>query len=103
MNDSKENKETKAKAKANSDSPTRPAHVVREGAVAASIWLRQSPSGYAYYDFSLSRSWKSVSSGKEGYSSNFFDRNRDDLMKVIDGATAWIADQGISNEAREAA
>ncbi len=26
------------------------------GAIAASIWQRQSPSGYAYYDFSLSRS-----------------------------------------------
>lgn len=103
MNETKENKETKTKAKSNGDSPTKPAHVVRQGAVAASIWLRQSPSGYPYYDFSLSRSWKSVSTGKEGYSSNFFDRNREDLMTVIDGATAWIADQGLSTEAREAA
>ncbi len=38
--------------------PTDPVHVVRKGAIAASIWQRQSPSGYAYFDFSLSRSWK---------------------------------------------
>ena len=45
---------------------------VREGAVAASIWRRQSPTGLPYYDFSLSRSWKSMASGKTGYSQNFF-------------------------------
>jgi hypothetical protein len=33
-----------------------PVHTIREGSVAASIWRRQSPSGYAYYDFSLTRS-----------------------------------------------
>jgi hypothetical protein len=38
-----------------------PVHVVGRGASGASIWKRQSPTGFAYYDFSLSRSWKSMS------------------------------------------
>lgn len=81
--------ETKRK-KTGGEGPSDPVHVVRQGAVAASIWLRQSPSGYAYYDFSLSRSWKSVSSGKTGYSHNFFARNGDELRRVVEGAAEWI-------------
>lgn len=63
---------------------------VREGAVAASIWRRQSPTGFPYYDFSLSRSWKSMSSGKTGYSQNFFGRHRAELLTVIERVTADI-------------
>ena len=37
--------------------------VIRRGAVAASIWRRQTPTGFEYLDFSLSRSWK-LKSGK---------------------------------------
>lgn len=67
-----------------------PVHTVREGAVAASIWLRQSPAGYPYFDFSLSRSWKSMSTEKTGYSKNFFSRNTPELLSVIERAAAWI-------------
>ncbi len=67
------------------------AHTVRDGSVAANIWRRQSQTGYPYYDFSLSRSYKSVSTGKEGYSQNYFGKNEAQLMKVIQGATEWIA------------
>jgi hypothetical protein len=69
-----------------------PVHTIRQAAVAASIWRRQSPAGYVYYDFSLTRSWKSVSSGNTGYSRNFFARNREELLKVIEEATQWIQD-----------
>lgn len=86
------NEETQAKkTKGVSEATSKPAHVVRHGAIAASIWMRQSPSGYAYYDFSLSRSFKSISTAKEGYSTNYFERNREDLVKTIEGASAWIA------------
>lgn len=71
---------------------TEPVHVVRKGAIAASIWQRQSPSGYAYYDFSLSRSWKSLSTDKTGYSRNFFETNDADLIEVIQKASAWITE-----------
>jgi len=70
-----------------------PVHVVRRGAVAASVWRRQSPSGFAYYDFSLSRSWKSMSSEKTGYSRNFFESNQDEMFYAIAGAADWIAAQ----------
>jgi hypothetical protein len=82
-----------------------PVHVVRNGAVAASIWKRQSPSGYAYYDFSLSRSWKSMSSDKTGYSKNYFDTNEKELIDVIQRASAWIMDQkaAIGSEEKVAA
>ncbi|RPI86238.1 MAG: hypothetical protein EHM42_06190 [Planctomycetaceae bacterium] len=74
----------KKKNKASDGESTDPVQVVREGAIAASIWRRQSPSGYAYYDFTLSRSWNSASSGKMGYSKSFFEGNRDDLLRVIE-------------------
>ena len=76
--------------------------MVRKGAVAVSIWKRQSPSGFEYFDFSLSRAWKSKNAGKEGYSPNFFANNREDLLLVIQDALSgfstmmqacWLATQ----------
>jgi len=72
-----------------------PVSVIRKGAIAASIWQRQSPSGYAYFDFSLSRSWKSKSTDKTGYSRNFFETNEADLLEVIQKASAWITSNRI--------
>ncbi len=82
--------ESKKKMAAAEPETAEPVHTVREGAVAASIWQRQSLSGYAYYDFSLSRSWKSMSSSKTGYSRNFFSRNREDVLRVVAKACDWI-------------
>jgi len=84
MNDKLENKRKKTM------SAEVPVHTIREGSVAASIWRRQSPSGFAYYDFSLTRSWQSLSSGNTGYSKNFFARNQPELVKVIAQASQWI-------------
>ena len=69
---------------------TEPVIVIRKGAIAASIWQRQSPSGYAYYDFSVSRSWRSLSTDRAGYSKNFFETNEADLVEVIQKASSWI-------------
>lgn len=69
---------------------TEPVIVIRNGAIAASIWQRQSPSGYAYYDFSVSRSWKSLSTDRAGYSKNFFETNEAELIEVIQKASSWI-------------
>lgn len=70
-----------------------PVHTIAEGAVAASIWRRQSPSGYAYYDYSLTRRFQSLSSGSTGHSRNFFAANQEELMKVIEQASQWIAER----------
>ena len=85
--------ETKKKQATAEAESAEPVHTIREGAVAASIWRRQSLSGYAYYDFSLSRSWKSMSSNKTGYSKNFFSRNGEELKRVIERASKWIAER----------
>lgn len=84
MNDKQETKKKKAA------STETPVHTIRAGSVAASIWRRQSPSGYVYFDFSLARSFKSLSSGNTGGSRNFFARNRHELTEVIDQACRWI-------------
>lgn len=84
---------TKSKKSTTEGETVDPVQVVRQGAIAASIWKRQSPSGFAYYDFSLSRSWKSMSSEKMGYSKNFFETNQHDLIEVIQKASAWIIAQ----------
>ena len=71
----------------------RPVHLVRRGAIAASIWRRQTQTGFAYYEFTLSRSWKTKNGASEGYSKSFFSRNAGELVEVIDGATKWIAEK----------
>lgn len=83
-----ESKKTKTKGKEASEL----AHTIREGGVAANIWKRQSQTGFPYFEFSLSRSYKSVSSGKTGYRSNFFARNEEQLLKVVADACRWISE-----------
>ena len=61
-------------------SPIKPFKTFRHGAVAASVWRRQAPSGFEYFDFSVSRSWKATTTGKEGYSPNFFVSNTPALV-----------------------
>lgn len=84
-----EQKEPKKKKTASIETPV---HIIRTGAVAASIWRRQSPAGYVYFDFSLTRSWKSLSSGNTGHSKNFFAKNQEELLTVIQQASQWIAE-----------
>ena len=74
----------------------RPVKTIRQGAIAASIWKRQAPSGFEYFDFSLSRSWKTKNTGKEGYSNNFFSDNGEQLAEVIKETANWIAAQQAS-------
>ncbi len=78
-----------------------PVIVIRKGAIAASIWKRQSPSGYAYHDFSISRSWKSMSTDKQGYSRSFFETNEAELVEVIQKASAWITEHRIEDSSVE--
>ena len=64
----------------------RPIETVRSGAIGASIWLETGAEGAEYFAITFSRSWKSKSSGKQGYSQKFFPRNREELHAVIDKA-----------------
>lgn len=74
-----------------------PIHIIKAVSVSASIWRRQSPAGYEYLDFSLARSFESLSSGNLGSSKNFFARNRQELMQVIEQAAAWIEQYEFQN------
>lgn len=65
-------------------------HVIRCGDVAASVFLRQSNTGYQYRDFGLSRTWSSVATGKECHGATFFDVNEQDLADAIRDASEWI-------------
>lgn len=75
------------------DVKQQPVKTFRRGAVAASIWKRQTPTGFEYLDFSLSRSWKLKSGEKEGYSQNFFEANEEALNEVISDACRFIRAQ----------
>jgi hypothetical protein len=69
---------------------------IREGPIAASIWRKKSAAGVTYYDFSLARAWKSQSSGKAGYSRNFFSRHKAGLLAIIEAATQWIEEHELA-------
>ena len=73
----------------------KPLKTFRVGAIAASVWQRQTPTGFEYLDFSLSRSWKLKSGEKEGYSTSFFHNNEDALVDVIEQAAAFILENTV--------
>ena len=73
----------------------KPIKTFRVGAIAASVWKRQTSTGFEYLDFSLSRSWKLKSGEKEGYSTSFFHNNEDALIDVIEQATEFIRENSI--------
>jgi hypothetical protein len=82
-----------AKTKEPTDVKQQPVKTIRRGAVAASIWKRQTATGFEYLDFSLSRSWKLKSGEKEGYSQNFFVANEEALSEVVSEACRFIRTQ----------
>ena len=84
--------ETTSKKKRETQKPLK---TFRVGAIAASVWQRQTPTGFEYLDFSLSRSWKLKSGEKEGYSTSFFHNNEDALVDVIEQAAAFILENTV--------
>ena len=73
-----------------------PIHVITVGAVSASIYLRQAPSGYAYHAYHLKRSYRSLTTRNAIQSTDFFVDNQADLVAVIAQASQWIAEQAKS-------
>lgn len=92
---------TKANGKEHTTNRQQPIKVIRNGAVAASIWKRQTPTGFEYLDFSLSRSWKMKTGEKEGYSQSFFERNEPALLEVVSQACDYIRHQQPAGAPRE--
>ena len=80
----------------------KPEHEISCGTVIASIYLRQSNCGFPYYDFSLSRTWKSMTTGKPAHGTSFFDKNETDLIQAIRKACTWVRDKNAEAAAGEA-
>lgn len=75
----------------------RPIQTFRDGAIGASVWLRQTRAG-VFYDVTVSRAWKDEEAGKSGYSQTYSDYNLDSLIQVTQDAKLWIAGQKANAE-----
>jgi len=67
----------------------KPIQTFREGAVGASVWLREAQKG-PFYEVTFSRSYKNDRTGASGYSQAFPDRLLPTLIRVAERAQAWI-------------
>ena len=76
---------------------TKPVQTFRDGAVGASVWLKNTQAG-VFYDVTFSRAWKDEETGKSGYSQTFSDRYLDSLINVADQARQWIAEKKANAE-----
>lgn len=81
------------KQTAATDEGQKPVHTISIGALVANIYLRQAPSGYAYYAYHLKRSYQSLTTKNQIHSTDFFAENRSDLIAVISQASLWIANK----------
>jgi hypothetical protein len=83
---------TMAKNKNDAKKPSNYITTIRDGAVAANIFRGMTPDGHAYLYFSLSRSWKSATGNRQGYTDRFYDRNGAAIQNVVAKACAWMRD-----------
>ena len=67
-----------------------PIKVLVFGEITASIYKKQSLTGYRFYDYELTRAWQSMSTKKEAHGNTFFERNLDDIVAAARGASACI-------------
>ena len=70
-----------------------PLHTIRCGEITASIYRKQSNSGYAYMDYDLARHFVSLGTGKETQGSTFFPKNLRDLKQAAEEASNWIRER----------
>jgi len=70
--------------------PSNYVQTIREGAIAANIFRGNTADGHTYLYFELSRSWKSQSGGRQGYSKKLYPRNADAVCTVARQAARWI-------------
>lgn len=77
----------------------RPEKVIRKGSVSAEIYLKQSPDGFRYHDFSLVRTFRN-GTDKELRSTSFFDDTVNDLTVAAREAGEWIEGQRLAEPTR---
>ena len=67
-----------------------PIKVLVFGEITASVFEKQSLTGYRFYDYELARVWKSMSTKREAHGNSFFERNLDDIVAAARAASACI-------------
>jgi hypothetical protein len=70
-----------------------PVHSIVCGNVKADIYACQTNNGYRFLQFCLGRFFTSQSSQKESHSNFFFVENRDEIIRAVQDASAWIREQ----------
>jgi hypothetical protein len=91
---------SKPRRKTTTDDGQKPVHVISVGSLTASIYLRQAPSGYGYYAYNIKRMYRSLTTGNQIHSTDFFADSKADLIAVATQASQWIASE--SERPREA-
>jgi hypothetical protein len=81
----------KIKKRTSTEDSQKPVHSISVGSLTASIYLRQAPSGYGYYAYNVKRSYRSLTTGNQIQSTDFFAENKSDLIAVVTQASLWIA------------
>ena len=71
-------------------SDKRPIEIIRDGSLAASLWVREGKNG-RYLEFTLSRSYKAGEVFR--YSTTFHERDTEALKRVIDRAAEGIREK----------
>ena len=85
------NQQSNQRPNATSDAQTQTkgnplAETIREGAIAANIFVGTGKDGSKYHYYALSRSWKNAER-QSGYSGSFYAKNCDALTRVIVAAS----------------
>lgn len=88
----------RTKKRTPTDDGQKPVHVITVGSLAANIYLRQAPSGFSYFAFNLKRSYRSLTTGNQIQSTDFFADNKSDLVAVVSEASHWIANESMRHK-----
>ena len=86
------------KKKTANEDGQKPVHTINVGSLVASIYLRQAPSGYAYFAYNIKRTYRSLTTNNQIYSTDFFSENRSDIIAVITQASLWITKEAERNK-----
>jgi hypothetical protein len=86
--------------KKKTEKPNNYVRTFRQGALGANVFRRTAPGGFEYLDFAITRAWK-TNAEKEGYSQNFFAKNRAALHEVIDEACDFIEQSQTGDPVKE--
>jgi hypothetical protein len=80
------------KKRTGSNNKQQPVHAIHSGdnSVTAEVFLYQSPTGYRYHGFVLSRRWNSLGTNKETQGNVFFENSESSLIEVVQKVAEWL-------------